>query len=1068
MPDLDTPKIAGVLEGQKAPLSTTALPSSKRPRDDGSPVCGKRGKKKTAAFPLSSTVEDGERTTTASMPQRPKNPVSPVLDYNNNPVASPPLCESPSRINQAPSSFAPFSGGEAAKPAAGPAPATAAASTTATAVTRRKGRVPHTAPPSVGATDPIFHAALLRLLHSRNGEHCPEAVGWRWRGDTPARFDHWPCALHPVLMDLLACVSAGEERVVMTGCDKRRGGSSGGCGGGDDDDDDNAPPPREAVWRAPLPRLPRTPSSHHRGTPAAAAAPATPAASTPLRHPTQTPSSALRRPGSSCRLSSKNRVRFSTHDMSVVDTPDPQRGGSEEGMVSALGGLESILSAAERVRDLAARGSTSASGRGHGHVHGHGRRRHYEGYFDRFSAAGDQSGGSGGGDGAVAAGEQEDPAPASAPAVSASVAHVTGPGGAGDNGEPDKGSVRDGAMIVVAQENEDNGDGDLNGDADADAYLTNEAKNVREDSAALVAVLEQIASSDSAPDEVALAGGWGPEHSNAAAFYAKELALLCGATAGGSAAADAVTPAAGVGAGFGSQLRGRYLDVLSCLVRYNLKLLLNTCECELPQEEDGMDEDKDEDLDQEQEQEQEQDYGEKDDNDNDGESEVRDGDHDDDSPTVNLPSPPSSPPSPPYPTADADAAAASAALTVIVPGRASLRRQRGRLEASWGSSVTFPTERGLCGCVSVLDDKGALEFNSEDVAALLTLALGRVHPFMPLVARITVAAQEAGWDGGAVAASDGKEDGDGDVDTLDARVWAAVQQFTLECRETAAASCSSIAAADASSAAATPSILFSSPFSAGTMPAPPPPPPPPCRSAEKPDGPAGSCGASGADGSENKGHGEGDSGKGAALAPAPASPTDNDRTGEDGPTMTASSAAPTPAVAAQATAGVELTVDEAVDLLEFLAAARFIAQLIAEPVVSAGISAGRWSSATRLAEQVRKLAEEEQEAQRLALASGPSAAEAAAAPTSSLSNMVCLGALADVQGLGLTMAQQARYAPALEAALKKELRQALRRGQGLKRRIRHRLQLGAPDVFTFPLIVPACQLVHHGYSHDAA
>lgn len=579
MPDMDTPKVAGILEGQQAPLSTTAQPPSKRPRDDGSPVCGKRGKKKTAAFPLSPALEDGDRTTPASTSPLLKNPVSQVLDYN--PVASPPLCESPSKINQARSSFAPFSGGAAAKPAAGAAPAasvaTAAAAPTATAVARRKGRVPHAASPSVGATDPIFHAALLRLLHSRNGEHCPEAVGWRWRGDAPARFDHWPCALHPVVMDLLACVSAGEERVVMTGCDKRRAGG-GGCGGGGDDDDDNAPPPREAAWRAPLPRLPRTPSSHHRGTPAAAAVPATPAATTPLRHPTQTPSSALRRPGSSCRLSSKNRVRFSTHDMSVVDTPDPQRGGSEEGMVSALGGLESILSAAERVRDLAARGSTAVSERGRGHD----RRRHYEGYFDRFSAPGDQPGGSSGGDGAVAAGEREEPAPASEPTVSASVAQATGPGGVGvrpasagvgDGGEADEVSARDGAMtapVVVAQENED--DGDRDGYADAGAYLTTEAKSVREDSAALVAVLEQIASSDSAPDEVALMGGWGPEHSNAAAFYAKELALLCGATAtGGDAAADAVTPASG-GAGFGSHLRGRYLDVLSCLMRYNLKV----------------------------------------------------------------------------------------------------------------------------------------------------------------------------------------------------------------------------------------------------------------------------------------------------------------------------------------------------------------------------------------------------------------------------------------------------------------------------------------------------------------
>ena len=565
MPDMDTPKIAGILEEQQGSLTTAQAPS-KRPRDEGSPVCGKRGKKKTDAFAPPAPLGDGDRTPAPMSP--PSNQVSQVLDYNA--VVSPPLCESPSKINQAPSSFAPFSGGEAtSKPGAGAAPAAAAA--TATTVTKRKGRVPHAAPPSVGATDPIFHAALLRLLHSRNGEHCPEAVGWRWRGDSPARFDHWPCALHPVVMDLLACVSAGEERVVMTGCDKRHAGSGGSCGGSDDN---NTPPPREAAWRAPLPRLPRTPSSHRGTTPAVV--PATPAATTPLRHPARTPSSALRRPGSSCRLSSKNRVRFSTHDMSVVDTPDPQRGGSEEGMVSALGGLESILSAAERVRDLAARGSSTAA------LAGQGRRRHYEGYYDRFSAVGGQAGGSNGGDGAVAAGEQQEAAEPLASTVSDSAVQAPGAGGAGvsrpaagagdgdgDGGEAAEGSsAKEGATTaaVVAPEKDDAAGADV----DVDAYLTTEAKSVREDSAALVAVLEQIASSDSAPDEVALVGGWGPEHSNAAAFYAKELALLCGATAG-DAAADAVTPAAGMGAGFGSHLRGRYLDVLSCLVRYNLK-----------------------------------------------------------------------------------------------------------------------------------------------------------------------------------------------------------------------------------------------------------------------------------------------------------------------------------------------------------------------------------------------------------------------------------------------------------------------------------------------------------------
>lgn len=470
--------------------------------------------------------------------------------------------------------------------------------------------------------------------------------------------------------------------------------------------------------------------------------------------------------------------------------------------------------------------------------------------------------------------------------------------------------------------------------------------------------------------------------------------------------------------------------------------------------------------DQEHDQEQEQGYDEK----------GHDGDdvsEDDDNPTADLP------PSP----ASAAAAAASAALTVIVPGGTALFREQGRLDVSWGSSVTSPPEGTLCGCVSVLDDKGALEFNSEDVAALLVLALGRVHPFAPLAARIAAAAAaegEAGWDGAAARDDvDDEDGGGGGGDTLDARVWTAVQQYTLECR----AASSSSAAAAAAAASASPANLFASPVSGGATPA-----QPVSRSAGQPAGPVGSGAASsGADVAENKGQGqggedeatataeaeaEGGSGQTAASGPAPpASPSDPGRcAGEDGSTVAAAAGGQE-----EEQEEVELTVDEAADLLEFVGAARFIAQLIAEPVVSAGISAGRWSCTMRLAEQVRKLAEEEQEAQqRLAFAPGAgagaagaggaaAAAATASAATSSLSNILCLGALADAKGLGMTMAQQARCAPALEAGLKRELRLALRRGQGgLKRRIRHRLQQGAPDVFSFPMVVPACQLAHQG------
>lgn len=546
MPDLDTPRISsGILEEQGSPKT---VQPSKRPRDDGSPVRGKRGRGENG-------ISVSRDTSFAYV-----SPSAPDSGGDFEPSSPPPLCESPSKINQAPSSFAPFSGGAAAAKPGAVAPAPDATPptpvpATSSAGTRRKVRVPpHVVPPSLGATDPIFHAALLRLLHGRNGEHCAEAVGWRWRGDSPARFDHWPCALHPVVMDLLACVSAGEEQVVMTGCDKKQtvGVSTGGdcCRG----DDKLAPPPREAAWRAPRPRTP----SAHRGTLTVATEGRIAVATTPTAVPpstsalSKTPLSALRRPGSSCRLSSKNRVRFSTHDMSVVDTPDPQRGGSEVGMISALGGLESILSAAEKVRELASAAPVQ-------HVGG----QQYEGYFDRFSAAG------GAGDGAATADEQEaavsEPAAIKAPGAiegdgirSAAPADKIGCSGSIDDLSEQEGSAK--PATTVATEKEDDAD-----------YLMREAKSVREDSAAFVAVLEEIASSDSAPGEIALAGGWGPEHSNAAAFYAKELALLCGAKAEDQA--DAVPLAAAVaGAGVGSHLRVRYLDVLSCLVRYNLKV----------------------------------------------------------------------------------------------------------------------------------------------------------------------------------------------------------------------------------------------------------------------------------------------------------------------------------------------------------------------------------------------------------------------------------------------------------------------------------------------------------------
>ncbi|CAN0009403.1 unnamed protein product, partial [Laminaria digitata] len=413
----------------------------------------------------------------------------------------PPLCESPGKTNQAPrnlspsassssNSFAPFSGGgggaadgggdvdggveSAAKSGAAvlASPSAACASTPealsgepAFPTARRKYQhapcTPHAvagagvaaaaaaaaaAKPSLGATDPIFHAALLRLWHRRGGNACPEASAWRWRGSVSAsaRFEHWPRALHPSVMDLLACVSAGEERLVLTGCDMKKDA----CGEVDSpptpqQQPQQQQPPREAAaWRAPRPR-----------TPARRGAAGTPLAHTPIAPSSlqqasaaQTPLSALRRPGSACR--SANRVRFSTHDMSVVDTPDPLRGGSEEGMVSALDGLESILSAAEKVRGIAASASDAAAGAaapawgscgrsgGRGSSVGGGdgkgiscrlspegsssaRGRHFEGYFDRFSSAGSRPD--------VAAAAAAAPAAvAAAPAVATEASGATG------------------------------------------------------------------------------------------------------------------------------------------------------------------------------------------------------------------------------------------------------------------------------------------------------------------------------------------------------------------------------------------------------------------------------------------------------------------------------------------------------------------------------------------------------------------------------------------------------------------------------------------------------------------
>lgn len=581
-----------------------AVQLTKRPREEMSPVPGKRGRGETGD------------TLTLQVPHG-SAPILSVQTGSGNttpPVsAPPPLLESPSKLNRAsplapaepsssssptPTGFSQFSGASGMAKQTTPRKSDMASTPEITwgRAVRRKTLTLPKALPSLAATDPVFHAALLRLLHRRGGKTCPEALGWRWCGDAPARFDHWPCALHPDLMNLLAYISSSEERVVLTGCDlKGKKEKSGNCSGNGQENEENPtllPPPlrREpSPWRAATsPRYSRGRGSSWGTQPAAVAAAVVLASSPPVDTKSTTaaarttpvaprvlasfvtPSSALRRPtgatsmpASRARSSAKSRgVRFSTHDMSVVDTPDPIRGGSEEGMLSALGGLQSILSAAERVRSTAGFGSSTVgclslpSSAAGAHEHGlrgtcgnggvdAGEGGQFEGYFDRFSITGSSG---------RRRGKREKEA---------------------DNDVTNLVTSTD--LEIVASTPEEAG-----GDCGAA-----EAKRVKEDLVALVSVLDEIASSDAAPGELILESGWGPEHSNATAFYVRELAMLCGieeevpaGLAGAEAAAATATPGAAlvVRAGGGaaearaSHLRVRYLDVLSCLIRYNLKV----------------------------------------------------------------------------------------------------------------------------------------------------------------------------------------------------------------------------------------------------------------------------------------------------------------------------------------------------------------------------------------------------------------------------------------------------------------------------------------------------------------
>lgn len=622
MPDMDSPKFSATIleDGASNKGAVKSLHISKRPREETSPVSGKRGR-----------GENGDLLT-VQVPQAPSLVAVGILCGDTTPSPpAPTLLESPSKLNRASPEYpvaavGPFSSdGSPLRPAVQTKPHSPDASS-GTTPGRRKAfpaSPPVAARASVAATDPVFHAALLRLSCLREGDGrpdaSPEALDWQWSGDSPERFSHWPRVLHPDVMDLLACVSASEERVVLTGCDLKDGlldfdenplsphhhhfqhhfqqQQQQGQGQPQGQPRHQTSPWRAQRWRAHRQRSAAGPAGGAPGAPASpspwAAAPATGAASSlaslssPAGTPAPssraqcpfTPSSALRRPGGARR--SVNRVRFSTHDMSVVDTPDPTRDGSEKSMVSALGGLQSILEAAERIRvAVASRGGASVDGgdasdsgreRGEASVSERARRRarEFEGYFDRFSSAGGSDGR--GGDAAMVV---EEPGAEEAGAVVTPDSNEEEQEGTGEGRAPSRSSppeAREAGVAACPAQAEDPGSSESPDEARDDELVSDlerEARCVHDDVLQLVQVLHEMATSEAAPPELTVNGGWGPEHSSATAFYARELASLCGVPGPGSG-----LEAGGAGeASHASQLRVRYLDVLSCLVRYNLKV----------------------------------------------------------------------------------------------------------------------------------------------------------------------------------------------------------------------------------------------------------------------------------------------------------------------------------------------------------------------------------------------------------------------------------------------------------------------------------------------------------------
>lgn len=376
-------------------------------------------------------------------------------------------------------------------------------------------------------------------------------------------------------------------------------------------------------------------------------------------------------------------------------------------------------------------------------------------------------------------------------------------------------------------------------------------------------------------------------------------------------------------------------------------------------------------------------------------------------------------------------------LTVIVPGRTDQASSKlssmpaSRLpevpvmdegEDEEEEDVPAATVVKGCGYVTVMNGTGALEFNSEDVAALLTLALRRLYPFMALAARLAAAAAEKDRDADGDADDQDEED---ERAAEDDRVWTTVQQFVRESRASAAAAeaeaevasastCSSVSASVSGANGVCSAGLFSGPL------------PPPGEAAAN----VSECG-------------------GSVTSVAAVRTSCN-------PALTVEVVAANGAGEAETgESATELTVSEASDLLDYVAAARFVAHLLAEPVVAMRVSAGKWKHTEQLAKQVQSFADEKEDGVRMGAAVDR---RDRVYPSSSLDNL-CLGALADVEGLAETMAQQARFAPMLETTLKGELRRAMKRGQGRQRRLKNRLQApqGAPPgVMSFPLVGPGC------------